>query len=217
VLQDNANVKELVALLGRHACQSMDADYYYGIRAWDRDPHFLERRSPIQRAARMIFLNHTCFNGLYRLNSKGQFNVPYGKWAAPPTVFVEDNLLACHRALQGVELKQESFEACREWARKGDFVYLDPPYVPLSRTSNFTSYTGTPFTQQDQRRLASVFERLDAIGCKVLLSNSDNAAVSELFGTDGRHIKRAVARRNINSKGAARGAIGELIVSNYPV
>ncbi len=212
VLQDEARVDELITRLRRHARRVLDKDYYYRVRAWDRVPTF-RRRSPVERAARTVFLNHTCYNGLYRLNKSGQFNVPYGKWRRPPSLFDEGNLWACHRALEGVELREESFEACLARARRGDFVYLDPPYHPLSRTASFTTYTGTEFREEHQRRLAELFGELDRRGCRLLLSNSATALIRRLYG--GYRSETLLAARAINSKAAGRGKIKELLVMNY--
>jgi len=213
VLRHKARVAELIELLRRHARRVMDADYYYRVRAWDRQRDFLERRSPVERAARTIFLNHACYNGLYRLNSKGQFNVPYGKWARPPRLFNEDNLWACRRALQGIKVHQESFESCIEWAEKGDFIYLDPPYDPLSPTSSFTTYTGAVFGTGDQRGLADVFRDLDEFGCLLLLTNSATPLIRRIYR--GYRMESLLAARPISCKGTGRGKIQELAVLNY--
>lgn len=212
VLQDEARVDELITRLRRHARRVLDKDYYYRVRAWDRVPTF-RRRSPVERAARTVFLNHTCYNGLYRLNKSGQFNVPYGKWRRPPSLFDEGNLWACHRALEGVELREESFEACLARARRGDFVYLDPPYHPLSRTASFTTYTGTEFREEHQRRLAELFGELDRRRCRLLLSNSATPLIRRLYS--GYRAEILLAARAINSKAAGRGKIKELLVMNY--
>jgi DNA adenine methylase len=213
VVQHEGSVAELLERLRRHARHVMDRDYYYRVRAWDREADFLERRSPVERAARTLFLNHTCYNGLYRLNRKGQFNVPYGKWARPPGLFDEGNLWACHRALQDVELRQESFEHCLDWATRGDFVYLDPPYHPVSRTASFTTYTGFEFRERDQRRLAEVFGQLDARGCLVMLSNSATPLIRRLYR--GYRTETVLAGRSISCRGKGRGKIEELVVMNY--
>ena len=217
VLQNENAVSELIALLRYHQSHVLDPDYYYAIRFWDRAPDFTEGRTPLERAARTIFLNHTCYNGLFRLNRKGQFNAPYGKWGRAPRLFDEKNLWACHQALKGVALQEESFEACLDWARKGDFVYLDPPYVPLSSTANFTSYAKTPFTADDQMKVASVFRELDIRGCMVMLSNSDLPFVRKLFENADWSLMNVAARRNINCRGAKRGAIKEVVIVNYDV
>jgi len=213
VVQHAESVAELLERLRRHARHAMDRDDYYRVRGWDREADFVERRSAVERAARTLFLNHTCYNGLYRLNRKGQFNVPYGKWARPPSLCDEGNLWACHRALQGVELREESFEACLDWAAKGDFVYLDPPYHPTSRTASFTTYTGFEFREREQRRLADVFRQLDARGCLVMLSNSATPLIRRLYR--GYRIDTVLAARAISCKGKGRGKVEELVVRSY--
>ena len=213
VVQDEAGLAELIERLGEHAGHAMDRDYYYAVRAWDRKADFIESRSTVERAARTVFLNHTCYNGLYRLNRKGQFNVPYGKWARPPSLCDEDNLWACHRALQGVELCEEDFEHCLERAQRGDFVYLDPPYHPLSRTASFTTYTGFEFRESHQRRLAELYRALDARGCLLMLTNSATPLIRRLY--DGFRIETTLAARAISCKGKGRGKVEELVVVNY--
>ena len=213
VVQDEDSLGDLIDRLRRHARHVIEPDYFYRVRAWDRKADFLAKRSAVERAARTILLNHTCYNGLYRLNKKGQFNVPYGKWARPPGVFDEANLWACHRALQDVELHEERFEGCLGWARKGDFVYLDPPYHPLSPTASFTTYTGAEFRERDQRRLAEVFKALEERGCLLMLSNSATPLIRRLY--DGYRVETVLAARAISCKGSGRGKIEELVVMNY--
>ena len=213
VVGDAAALPALIARLGEHAEHAMDRAYYYGVRAWDREAGFRERRSPVERAARTVFLNHTCYNGLYRLNRKGQFNLPYGKWTRPPSLFDEGTLWACHRALQGASVREESFEACLARAQPGDFVYLDPPYHPRSRTASFTTYTGVEFRERDQRRLAELYRALDARGCLLMLTNSATPLVRRLY--NGFRIETALAARAISCKGRGRGKVEELVVINY--
>lgn len=204
-------VDELIRELERHEAHNTDEDYFYEIRKWDRQPGFAQR-GPVERAARTIFLNRTCYNGLYRVNSKGQFNVPFGRYA-DPTICDEENLRAVSLALQGVRLCSEDFARCSDWAEEGDFAYLDPPYHPLSETASFTSYTKDAFEEKDQIRLAETFKRLDEKGCKVMLSNSYTAFIRELYG--GYRQEPVSATRAINSKGDERGAINEIVVLNY--
>jgi len=213
VVQDAAALDDLLALLARHARHAAESDYYYRVRAWDREPAFRQQRTVTERAARTVFLNHTCYNGLYRLNKNGQFNVPYGKWAQPPRVFDEAKLRAGHAALQGVEIAEGDFAACLDDARAGDFAYLDPPYHPLSPTSSFTTYTGTEFREAQQRRLADLFRTLDARGCRLMLSNSATPLIRRLY--DGFRQERVLARRAINRNASGRGEIEELLVRNY--
>ncbi len=204
-------VEELIEELRRHEPHKTEKSYFYEIRGWDRKPGFKER-SPVEQAARTIFLNRTCYNGLYRVNSRSQFNVPFGSYKNP-TICDEDNLRAVSQALQGVELRSEDFERCVEWAGPGDFLYLDPPYHPLSDTASFTSYTSDDFGEDDQRRLAEVFRQLDQKGCIVMLSNSYTPLIKELYADYRREIVNAI--RAISCKGDGRGSIPEFVILNY--
>jgi DNA adenine methylase len=196
-------VDELIRSLKKHR---YEVDHYYAVR--DSDPAKL---SPVDRAARTIFLNKTGFNGLYRVNSSGKFNVPFGRYAKP-LICDEANLRACSAALAKVELVTCDFEESASRAKKGDFVYFDPPYVPLSRTATFTAYARGGFGRDAQNRLASVFDRLARRGVKVLLSNSDVPEIRELY-SDYR-IEIVKAARAINSKGSRRGPVTEVLVSS---
>jgi DNA adenine methylase len=184
-----------------------EREYFYAVRSLD--PRTL---SETERAARIIFLNKTCFNGLYRVNSRGQFNVPFGSYKNPRTCD-EENLRAVSAALKHVTLRCEPFKTALQSARAGDFVYLDPPYQPLSATSNFTSYTSKCFGEADQRELANAVRQLHERGCHFMLSNSDNELIHELY--EGFRIQRVFATRAINCKAAGRGRISELLVMNY--
>lgn len=170
-----------------------------------------EQFSPVRRAARMIYLNKTGFNGLYRVNRDGRFNVPFGKHAKTPKVFDENTLLGCSRALQRfVSIESTDFEMAVEWAAKGDVVYFDPPYVPANPTSNFTSYTKDGFGLVEQQRLARLCRTLVTRGVKVLASNSDTELVRELYS--GFELVEVRARRSINSNPKRRGPVGELVI-----
>ncbi len=183
-----------------------NSDYYYKIRSVHPD-----KLDPTRRAARLIYLNKTCYNGLYRVNARGYFNVPLGRYTNP-TILDRERLQAASSALQGVELRQETFEMVLERAAEGDLVYFDPPYQPLTRTANFTSYTADSFAESDQARLAEVYRELDRRGVQVLLSNSDTPLVRKLYR--GFTLHEIQAPRFINSKASLRKAIGELLVSN---
>lgn len=183
-----------------------DEEYFYQLRAVNA-----KSLSEIERAARLIYLNKTCFNGLYRVNSKGQFNVPFGFYKNPRTCN-ESNLRACSAALSDVELNCRPFDQVLKHAKKGDLVYFDPPYQPLSSTANFTSYTKNSFSADDQEYLAEVFSKLDKRGCHVMLSNSDCAFIRTLF-KDFR-IETVNAIRAINCKSEGRGKITEVLVLN---
>jgi DNA adenine methylase len=203
-------VDDLLAALQRHDPHKLDSAYFYRVRAWDRRPGYA-RRGDVERAARFIFLNRTCYNGLYRVNRRGQFNVPFGRHRNP-TIYDADKLRAIEQALQGVTLAVGDFGRCLEWAGPGDFVYLDPPYHPLSDTANFTSYTRIDFGAGDQRRLADLFRELDRRGCQVMLSNSHSEFIRGLY--DGYPQVEVRATRVISSKSDERGAIPELLVTN---
>lgn len=164
------------------------------------------------KAAFGMFLNKTCFNGMYRENSKGGFNVPFGKYRNP-TILDKANLLNVSAFLKNVTLSAVTFEKAVEKARAGDFIYFDPPYYPLNKTSSFTSYTQDDFGELDQIKLKSVFEYLDKKGCKVMLSNSNSKFIKDLY-KDYR-IEKVKAARSINSKGSGRGKIEEVVVLNY--
>ena len=200
---------ELIDCLGRYeTAYTRDRHtFYYGLR--DRVPSGL-----IQRAARLIALNKTCYNGLYRVNSAGAFNVPIGRYKNP-SICNEVQLLNASAALRSTRAAISTCDYADGLsnAGKGDFVYLDPPFVPLSRTSNFVSYTQNGFTLDDQARLAKVFQMLHKKGCKVLLSNSDTPLARELYsGFDQFRIR---ASRAISCKGESRTGYNELLIRNF--
>jgi DNA adenine methylase len=195
---------ELVEALKKH---KNDSDYFYIVRA--QDPLTL---SKVERAARIIFLNKTCFNGLYRVNRKGQFNVPFGRYNNP-RICDEANIHAVSEVLSQVRIIHSSYDKSANLAKSGDFVYFDPPYQPLSATASFTSYTENSFGLADQQHLSALFAKLSAKGCKVMLSNSDNVLVRELYR--GFRIETVKATRAINCKAEKRGQISELLIMNY--
>ena len=203
-------VQNLIVELRRHEPYKHDANYYYEVRAWDRHSDY-RQRGDVQRAARFIYLNRTCYNGLYRVNRKGQFNVPFGRYDNP-TICDADNLVQVSRSLQEVELEVGDFGRCLDWAGPGDFVYLDPPYQPLSKTAYFTHYTSVAFGPKDQQRLAATFEELDQRGCQIMLSNSYTGSIRHLY-KDYEQVQLR-ATRAISSKADRRGAIPELLVMN---
>ncbi len=181
--------------------------HYYKTRSLDP-----EKMSPAARAARMIYLNRAGFNGLYRVNAAGKFNVPFGRYVNP-TICDEGNLRACRDALQGAAISRGDFEVQVESAEEGDLVYFDPPYDPASASSNFTAYTSGGFSSEDQERLRDCFRRLAEKGVNVMLSNSDTPRTRLLY--EGHHVEAVQARRAINSKGGSRGAVGEIIVRSW--
>jgi DNA adenine methylase len=196
------DVEGVIAALGPHV---NEAEHFYRVRALEPGALTLAAR-----AARVIYLNKTGFNGLYRENRSGRFNVPFGRYANP-TICDAPNLRAVSKALQGVSIEVRDFRSVLERAVPGDFVYFDPPYVPLSSTASFTAYSrGGGFGPEEQRALRDVFAELAARGVHVLLSNSDVPIVRELYR--GFRIEQVWARRPINSNPDARGAVAEVLV-----
>ncbi len=174
----------------------------------------------IERAAFLIFLNKTCFNGLFRQNKKGEFNVPWGKYKNP-TICDEENLKEVSDSLSSAKIIQGDFEKSEKYIDNGAFIYLDPPYRPINSTSNFTSYSKEDFNESDQRRLAKFFEKMDKVGAYLMLSNSDpqnenpnDTFFEDLYGKDFL-IEKVPAKRHINSDASGRGEINELIIRNY--
>ena len=204
-------IDSLIASLKNHEknYQKNSESYYYSIR--QSNP-----RSEIEKTSRLIFLNRTCFNGLYRVNSKGKFNVPLGKYSNP-NIVNEENLRAVSHILQSsrISIKCRDFEAVLRDAKKGDLIYFDPPYQPVSATANFTSYTNKDFTYDDLTRLAELCLKLDSRGCNVLLSNSDSKEVAEVFAKNTWKITRIEANRPINSNSKKRTGHFELLIKNY--
>jgi DNA adenine methylase len=194
----------VIEALGKHR---NDIHYFYKVREQDCDD-----LDDAERAARMIFLNKTCFNGLYRVNRKGQFNVPFGRYKNPKLID-HQNIAAVSRVLANAQITCQPFEQVVAKTRQNDFVYLDPPYHPLSNTSNFTGYTKGSFTFADQERLAATFKSLSQKGCHVMQSNSDIPAIRELYS--GFRIETVLANRAINCNGEKRGRINELLILNY--
>ena len=178
-----------------------------------------KHKGGVGAAALLIFLNRTCFNGLYRVNSKDKFNVPFGRYKNPK-ICNEDNLIAVSAILQKTEIICGDFTECRKHANKKTFIYFDPPYRPLSATANFTSYSKNGFSEQDQLRLADFCKAIHKKEIKFLLSNSDpkNEVTDDCFFEDNFEqfeIETVKARRIINCKAIGRGQIYELIIANY--
>ncbi len=206
VVRDNVN--ELIKDLKKH---KITKEYFMEIRNIDRTQEY-QNWSDIQKASRFIYLNRTCFNGLYRVNSKGEFNVPFGNYKNPRIVD-ENNLLNCSELLKNTDIECADFSQILSKVKKGDFVYFDPPYVPLNATSSFTSYTKDGFDLDMQIKLRDVCDELDNKGVKFLLSNSDTKLVNELY--ENYNIKRVFATRAINANPDGRGKITEVLVRNY--
>ena len=182
--------------------------YYYEVR--NQEP-----KNQIEKVSRLLFLNKTCFNGLYRVNSKGKFNVPLGRYTNP-NIVNKENLQAVSKILQSEKIKIScrDFSSIIKDAKKEDFVYFDPPYQPVSDTANFTSYTHRDFTEDDLERLADLANQLNSKGCNVMLSNSNSKTVKKLFSS-GWRIREIKANRAINSNSQKRTGHKEIIIKNY--
>ena len=203
------NVEKLILALNMH---EYDKEYYLKIRAQNQ-----KQLSDIEIAARFIYLNRTCFNGMYRVNSKGGFNVPFGKYTNPQ-ICDEQNLRRVSKALADVEIRHEDYKEVLKKATKGDFVYFDPPYYPVSKTASFTSYTAESFLDKEQTELRDTFLELSNRGCYVMLSNSDTPFISDIYSEildKGIKITKVNAGRAINSKASGRGKITEVLITNY--
>jgi len=184
-------------------------EYYYQVRKQ-------QPKQQIEKVSRLIFLNKTCFNGLYRVNKKGQFNVPLGRYTNP-NIINKENLTAVSKILRSEKIKIScrDFEAVLDDAKKDDLVYFDPPYQPISSTANFTSYTHRDFTEDDLQRLADLANQLNSKGCHVLLSNSNSKTVKNYFSGKHWKISSIDANRAINSNAKKRTGHKEIIIKNY--
>lgn len=204
------SLDELIEDLKNH---KNDEYYYYDIRDWDREKNF-KSKTEVQRASRIIFLNKTCYNGLFRVNSQGQFNVPFGKYKNPNILDIAV-LKAVNKYLNEnqVRILNSDFQEAVKDAKRGDFIYLDPPYDPVSETASFTGYDVNGFNKQEQRRLKEVFDDLNSRGCHILLSNACTEFIEDLY-KDYLHTKIS-AIRAINCNGKKRGKVDEILVKNY--
>lgn len=198
-------IGEVIHLLKIHQSRHCET-HYYCVRTWMPGQLTLA-----ERAARVIYLNRTCYNGLYRENQSGEFNVPFGRYKNP-LICDEPNLLAVSNVLRDVDISCRPFSSVLKTAKAGDLVYFDPPYFPVSSTSNFTSYHRDGFGAKDQADLRCVFVELANRGVNVLLSNSDVPFIRQLY--DGYDISQVFAARAINCQGHSRGKIAEVIVCN---
>jgi len=188
---------------------SHNADHYYTQRdRYNQDAAL----SKSKRAALFIYLNKTCFNGLHRVNRRGEFNVPVGRYTNP-RILDDEGLRLASKRLQKADLCCEGFESLLKMARPGDFIYLDPPYEPVSRTANFTAYAKDGFGADMQERLRDVFVALDKRGCRLMLSNSDAPLIRQLYRAF--KVDEVAAPRAINCDGRGRGKVSEVVVRNY--
>ena len=206
------NPQELIEILKVHQ-EYNSKEYYLDLRSADRDER-IDMMSEVQRAARILYMLRVDFNGLYRVNSKNQFNVPYGRYKNPK--IVDENLVSAISTYLNnnqIEIKKGDFEKAVLDVQPGDFVYFDPPYIPLSETSAFTSYTHEGFSYDDQVRLRDTFKKLSDTGAYVMLSNSSSFLVEELYQDFNIHYVEAT--RTNGAKSSSRGRISEIIVTNY--
>ena len=195
-----------------HGGYIYDKEVFLDIRAWET-----ESVSDLKRAARFIYLNRTAFNGMYRVNKSGQFNVPFGRYTNPQICDAE-NLIKVSKVLTHTQINNKSYKYVLNEAKSGDFVYFDPPYYPVSKTASFTAYSNDIFLQKEQEELRDAFVELHKRGCFVMLSNSDTPFIESLFAQyqkNGIAINKVLAGRAINSKGCKRGKITEVLVINY--
>ena len=202
------HVEDLIISLKSH---KYEKDYYYEIRALDRDRNKYAELSNVEKASRSIYLNKCGYNGLYRVNSKGFFNVPFGRHKNPK-ICDEENLRKVSRVLKNVKIYLGSFEICLDFAEKNDFVYLDPPYYPLSETALFTSYTKKNFDRSSQIKLYEMFKELNNRECNIMLNNSYSEFILDLYKDF--KIVTLKAKRNINSNSQKRGLIKEVLILN---
>ena len=200
------DVEGVIKLLAKHQ-QLHSKDYFYQVRGL-----VPQNLSALEKAARTIYLNKTCFNGLYRVNKKGEFNVPMGNYKKPSILQIE-TLKAASRALSSADLSTGHYSVLVDKAQAGDFIYLDPPYHPLSKTAMFTNYVAQAFGEKDQMELAEVAAALSKKGCLVMESNSNTDFIKDLY--KGFKIQEVWARRSINREKSKRGAITELVVTNF--
>ena len=204
------NLDELIIDLKKH---KNEADYFYSIRSLDRNGEF-KKLTAVKRASRIIFLNKTCFNGLYRVNNAGEFNSPFGRYKNP-NIVNEPTLKAVNKFLNNnnIEINSGDYSEILKQADKKCFVYLDPPYHPISESSNFTGYVQGGWNIFDQARLRDACNELTERGIKFLLSNSSSPQIRDLY--ENYNITTVKANRAINSNGADRGEVDEVLIRNY--
>ena len=205
--------EELIGLLTEHA-EKDSKDYYYAIRAQDRDFEAYESLTDAERAARFLYLNKTCFNGLFRVNRSGEFNVPYGRYKNPEIVAPEGiRAISSYLNSAKIRMLSQDYREVFRGIRENAFVYMDPPYMPISETSSFTGYTAAGFDRQQQTELKKQCDKLDKKGVKFMLSNSSCDFIAKLY-RDYR-IEHVSAPRSVNAKADGRGRVEELLIMNY--
>lgn len=211
VLCDENKFKKMCNVLNNYEANHSE-EFFYEIRNKDKNKSSFNRLSDHTRAGRTIYLNKACFNGLYRVNSKNEFNVPFGKKTKVNT-YEGSNLITVsnYLTMNDVKILSVDFEEAVKDAKKGDFIYFDPPYD--SDTATFNSYTEGGFGKEEQKRLAKVYKELSDRGCYVMLSNHNTTLINELYKDF--HIHVIEAKRNINANGKKRGKVEEVIITNY--
>jgi DNA adenine methylase len=207
-VRDESN--ELIHNLKKHKINQManPEAYYYSMRRKFNET----KEGTLEKSALFVYLNKTCYNGLFRVNAKGEFNVPFGRYKHPPIV-QENNLKKASKLLKDVDIVDLSFEKIINYVKKDDFLYFDPPYRPLSETSSFTSYQKNIFSDEKQIQLSKLFKKLDEKNCLVMLSNSDHELVRKWYKDY--DIQVVKATRMISCKANGRGKIAELVIRNY--
>lgn len=210
-IKDKNKYKKVLKILDDYEIKN-SKEFYYEIRNMDRDKSLYNKLSDVEKCARTIYLNKACFNGLYRVNSKNEFNVPFNQKEKVNT-YDKDNveLISLYLRNNDITILNGDFEDAVKSAKANDFIYFDPPYD--SDTDTFTSYTNNGFNRDDQIRLSEVFKKLDKKGCYVMLSNHNTKLINELYRDYNIHV--IMAKRNINSNGKGRGTIEEVIITNY--
>lgn len=207
--------KKLIEILKIHQLNN-SSEYFYQIRALDRNSYTYNLLDDINKAARILYLNKTCYNGLYRVNSSGHYNTPYGRYVNP-TIADEENIKELSRYLNEnkIEIFSQDFNEFLKPVSKGDFVYLDPPYDAEIDVESFTSYQASGFTRKEQLELKNRCDEIDSKGAFFLLSNADTKYIRELYKDY--NIVEVFAKRYVNCKGDKRGAVKELLIRNYKV
>lgn len=214
ILSTDKGYEETLKLLNTYE-KKHDEAFYYKIRNLDKDKEKFAKLNDYERAARTIYLNKACFNGLYRVNSKGEFNVPFNKKLKINTYDGQNMILAyVYFQTNKITMLSTDFEEAVKDAKKGDFIYFDPPY-DSENDDTFNSYTEEGFGKEEQRRLARVYKELSDRGCYVMLSNHNTTLINELYNEFNIHV--ISAKRNINSKGEKRGKVEEVIITNYEI
>jgi DNA adenine methylase len=205
------DVDELILDLKKHKNES---DYFYEMRGLDRDKKIYNNLSNVEKASRILYLNKTCFNGLFRVNSSGEFNTPFGRYKNP-NIINESTLRAVNSYFNesGILFYNKDYELVLDSLKKDSFVYLDPPYDPVSDSSSFTGYNKGGFNKKEQKRLKECCDNLNSRGIKFLLSNSATDFIKDLY--ENYNIEIVKAKRSINSVSNKRGQIDEVLVKNY--